>query len=128
MIQNQIKAFVRSVTPFVESSIVGYIAHRFFHKGNVTAAEIAGVGGVFLSAALHWLEIHFPWVGVFLGWIGLPAYAPSAKAQLSDKVAQLQSELDALKTPQSAPEAPVAPATIEATGSATLSAEGSSVA
>lgn len=110
---NQLKAFVRSVFPFLESGAAALIVHYTAHLSPAASAYILGGGGLFLSAALHWLEGHFPWVGVFLGWIGAPAYAPSAKTVLEQQVANLQAELDAWKSAKAA------------TGTATLDASGS---
>jgi hypothetical protein len=128
MVQNQIRAFIRGVMPFVESSIAGFIAHRYFKSSTVTVAQIIAVGGALWSAVLHYLEIHFPWVGVFLGWIGVPAYPQSAKTRLAAQVAALQSEIDTLKGPQTPPEAPTSGPTLEATGQGTFSADSAQVA
>ena len=92
---NNLKAFVRSVFPFIESSAVAAIAHYVYNVSPTHSAEILSLGGVALSAFLHWAETHFPWVGVFLGWIGAPTYAPSAKQALTSHVVQLQEELAA---------------------------------
>ncbi len=110
---NRLKAFIRSVFPFVESAAAAFIARHFGHVSTNASEFILGVGGLGLSGVLHWLEGHFPWVGVFLGWIGAPAYAPSAKTVLEQQVANLQAELDAWKSAKAA------------TGTATLDASGS---
>ena len=119
MNSNRIKSFVRSVFPFAESAAASLIAHYGYHVSPVVATYILGFGGAGLSAVLHWLEGHFPWVGVFLGWVGAPAYSPSLKAVLASsldqaqgQIAQLQKELDAWKT------------AIPATGTATLTTNG----
>ena len=120
MNSNRIKAFIRSVFPFAESAAVAAVAHFGWHVSPAVSTYILGVGGVGLSAVLHWLEGHFPWLGVFLGWVGAPAYAPALKNvlqanldQAEGQIAQLQSEVNAWKT------------AIPATGTATLSANGS---
>ena len=119
MNSNRIKAFIRSVFPFAESAAVAAVAHFGWRVSPAVATYILGFGGVGLSAVLHWLEGHFPWMGVFLGWAGAPAYAPALKNilaanldQAQSEIAQLQKELDAWKT------------AIPATGTATLTANG----
>jgi len=113
VVQNQVKAFIRGVMPFVESSIVASVAHFGFKISPTVSAQIIALGGLGLSAVLHYLETHFKWVGVLLGWIGAPAYAPS----LSATVKSLTAELEALKNPQAvvtdlaSPTAPVEAAT-----------------
>ena len=100
--------------PFLETSAAGLVAHLGFHLSTKTAAiYIAGGGGVVLSGVLNYLEKRFKWVGVLLGWIGAPSYAPS----LSATVKSLTAELEALKNPQAvvtdlaSPTAPVEAAT-----------------
>lgn len=95
---NNLKAFVRSVFPFLESSAIAAIARYAYHVSPTNAAAILSLGGVALSAVIRWTETHFPWVGVFLGWVGAPTYAPSAKQTLKGQVAQLKDELAATQT------------------------------
>ncbi len=103
MTQNQFKAIVRSVMPFVISGVASVIARFGYHVSLDTVIQIVGIAGGGLTIVLHALEAKFPWVGVFLGWIGAPAYAPSAKKSLALTVASLQTELAALKGPAASP-------------------------
>ena len=118
---NNLKAFVRSVFPFLWSSAIAAIAHYAYHASPTHAAAILAVGGVFLAGLIRWLETHFPWVGVFLGWVGAPTYAPSAKATLKQTVAELQDTLAATQK-----ELASWKSAVPATGSATLTADGNS--
>ena len=66
----------------------------------LTIASSLGTG---LTVLLHLLETKFPWVGVFLGYLGAPSYAPSKKvtvnAQLSDarvEINELQRQVAAM--------------------------------
>ena len=115
---NNLKAFVRSVFPFLESSAIAAIAHYAYHVSPTHAAVILSAGGVGLSAVIRWTETHFPWVGVFLGWLGAPTYAPSAKQVLVGQVAQLRDELASTKAELNAWKT-----AIPATGSATLTTD-----
>ena len=114
MSPNLIKSIIRAVFPYLESSAAAAIAHFGFHVSPTSSAAIIALGGTFLATALHSLESKFAWIGVFLGWIGAPAYAPSAKKLLTQTVATLQAEIDALKGPAASPTvadlAPVVPA------------------
>ena len=94
---NTYKAIVRSLTPWAISLVAGLIAHFGWHPSNTLAAQIVGYGGVGLTVAVHALEVKFPWAGVFLGWLGAPAYAPSVKATLVATNAQLQAQLSAIQ-------------------------------
>lgn len=129
MSQNQIRAFIRGLMPFVYAWAAAFIAHLGYHAGPRTTALVLAVTFAVLSALLHWLEIHFPWVGIFLGWIGIPAFPPSKRTTLLAEIARLQTQVLALtpkpaESPQNAPEAPPVPVMLEATGTGTFSAEG----
>ena len=121
MTTNRLKAFLRSVFPFLESGAIAVVTHYTAHLSPTTSAYILGGGGVLLSAVLHWLEGHFPWVGVFLGWIGAPTYAPSAKQTLKGQVAQLQDQLSATQVELNAWKT-----ARPASGTATITADGAS--
>ena len=119
MITNRLKSFVRSVFPFVESYALSLVARYGFHVSPTVATAVLGFGGLGISAAVHWLESHFPWVGVFLGWIGAPTYAPALKTLLASQLNQAQSEIQALQTELNAWKT-----SIPATGAAVLTANG----
>jgi hypothetical protein len=106
MNQNLFKAIVRSLTPWVISAIVYVISHLGYHVTVVTAGEVAAILGTLLTIGAHALEVKWPWFGVLLGWIGAPAYNPSAKAQLQAQVATLQAQLSAITTVISTPSDP----------------------
>ena len=93
---NTVKALVRSLTPWAISVVASVIAHFGYHVSLTTASQITVAVGTVLTIGAHVLERRFPWVGVFLGWIGAPAYAPSVKQSLALKVASLEAEIDAL--------------------------------
>jgi TRAP-type C4-dicarboxylate transport system permease small subunit len=110
MTQNQLKAVVRSLTPWALSVVVAVAAHFGYHLSDVVALQIIlGVGG-FITVAAHALETKFPWVGIFLGWIGVPAYTLSNKATIASLQAQL-SALTAKADEATRPSAPSAPVT-----------------
>ena len=92
-VQNTIKTLIRGLTPLVYSTIAAAVARFGYHVSLATVAQIVAAGTAGLSAILIPLERQFPWFGVFLGWLGAPAYAPSAKNAL---IADLQAKLDAL--------------------------------
>jgi hypothetical protein len=98
--QNTLKAIIRSLTPWALSLIAGVVAHFGWHPSLALEVKIVGIGGAGLTVAVHALEVKFPWVGVFLGWLGAPKYAPSAKNAL---IAELQKKVDALTPPTPAP-------------------------
>ena len=93
---NAFKAIVRSLTPWATSVAVAVIAHFGYHITNVTATQVVIVVGTVLTVALHILETKFAWIGVFLGYIGAPVYAPSNKTSLKTQVAVLEAQLAAL--------------------------------
>ena len=106
---NAFKSIVRSLTPWLTSTVVAVIAHFGYHVSNVVAARIIVVAGAALTVVLHALETQFPWIGVFLGYIGAPVYAPSGKTSLKTQVATLESQLAALTATAAENAAPSAP-------------------
>jgi hypothetical protein len=106
---NAFKSIVRSLTPFAVSSAVSAIAHFGYHISNAVALQIIVAVGAALSIVLHALETQFPWIGVLLGYIGAPVYAPSGKTSLKTQVAMLESQLAALTTAQSEAASPTLP-------------------
>ncbi len=107
--QNAFKSIVRSLTPWLTSTVAAAIAHFGYHVSNVVAAQIIVVAGAALTVVLHALETQFPWIGVFLGYIGAPVYAPSGKTSLKTQVATLESQLAALTATAAEAAAPSAP-------------------
>lgn len=96
MNKNIYKAIVRSLTPWVISGVVYVITHLGYHVSLSTAAAIATVLGTVVTIGAHALEVKWPWFGVFLGWIGAPAYQPTVtKKQLQAEIANLTAQLDA---------------------------------
>ena len=93
---NPFKAIIRSLTPFAIAAVVGGAAHLGYHVTMGTAAAIVAGAGGFITVAVHALEPRYPWVGVFLGWLGAPGYTPTTKVT----VVSLQAEIDALKAQQ----------------------------
>ena len=93
MTQNTLKAIVRSLTPWALSALAGLVAHFGWHPSLALEIQLFTAAGAGLTIVLHAAEKKFPWVGVFFGWLGAPAYAPSAKNAL---IADLQAKLDAL--------------------------------
>lgn len=106
---NAFKSIVRSLTPWLTSTVVAVIAHFGYHVSNVVAAQIIVVAGAALTVVLHALETQFPWIGVFLGYLGAPVYAPSGKTSLKTQVATLESQLAALTATAAESAAPSAP-------------------
>ena len=105
MSQNVLKALVRSLMPLVYAAVAAAIAHFGYHVSNVTVIRMVTVGFAALTVILHSLEVKFPWVGVFLGWFGAPAYAPSVKktqaqqiAEQAQQIIDLQGKVKALST------------------------------
>lgn len=94
---NTLKAIIRSLMPFVYSGVAAIIAHFGYHVSNSTVIQIVAAGFAAATVILHSLEVKFPWVGVFLGWIGAPAYAPSTKVTLVQQLAAQQLEIDGLR-------------------------------
>jgi hypothetical protein len=91
---NLLKATVRSLTPWVISGVVYVITHLGYHVSLSVAAEIAALLGTVVTIGAHALEVKWPWFGVFLGWIGAPAYQPTVtKAQLQKQIDALTAEL-----------------------------------
>src|ERR1019366_915273 len=80
---NAFKAIIRSLMPFVYAGAAALIARFGYHVTNATVIPIVKVVGGVLTIVLHALEPQFPWIGVFLGYIGAPVYAPSAKVTLA---------------------------------------------
>lgn len=99
---NAFKAIIRSLMPFIYSGAAGLIARFGYHVTNSTVIQIVAIAGGVLTIVLHALETQFPWVGVFLGYIGAPIYAPSAKVTLAAsqkaQIAQLEQQLATFTT------------------------------
>src|ERR1035437_6309871 len=99
---NAFKAIVRSLMPFVYSGAAAIIARFGYHVANTTVIQIVTIAGGVLTIVLHALETQFPWIGVFLGYIGAPVYAPSAKVTLAaskkQQIATLEQQLATLAT------------------------------
>ena len=102
---NTIKAIIRSLAPAVYAAIASVIAHFGYHAGSGTVVAIASGAFAILTVVLHAAERKWPWVGAFLGYIGAPNYAPTKKAALALKVADLQAEIARLQA-QNAPVVP----------------------
>lgn len=101
------KTIVRAATPWAISAVV-WSAQRFgLHVNAGTATEVAAVVGTALTVLVPPLEKKWPWVGVFLGWIGAPTYtALTTKAALEAEIVALQNQVNAVVPP--APGTPVA--------------------
>ena len=99
---NSFKAIVRSLMPFVYSGAAALIAHFGYHVSNAVTVQIVTIVGVVLTIVLHALESQFPWIGVFLGYLGAPVYAPSAKVTLAAsqkaQIATLETQLATFAT------------------------------
>jgi hypothetical protein len=94
------KAIVRSLMPWILAG-VGLVIAKAGWKPTPDAevAILTALGGG-LTILLHLVETKFPWVGVFLGYIGAPTYAPATKTivntQLADalnQIAELQRQV-----------------------------------
>ena len=110
MTQNIYKALVRSFTPWVISGIVYLVTHLGYHISMVTATEVAAIIGTLLTLGAHVLEVKWPAFGVFLGWIGAPAYVPvTTKATLQAQINALLSTNNPPLVPTSVPAPVVAP-------------------
>jgi hypothetical protein len=95
--------------PFVYSTAASIIAHLGYHVTMKTTVEIVAIVGAALTILLHALETQFPAVGVFLGYIGAPVYAPSTKTSQAAQIANLEAEIAALLASKEAPSPPSAP-------------------
>jgi len=99
---NAFKAIVRSLMPFVYSGAAALIARFGYHVANTTVIQIVTIAGGLLTIVLHALETQFPWIGVLLGYIGAPIYAPSAKVTLAAsqkaQIATLEQQLATFST------------------------------
>ena len=94
---NTAKSIVRALMPWLISIVASAIAHFGFHVSAGTTIKILAGAGAVLTVALHMLEAKFPWVGVFLGYLGAPVYAPSVKKVQASQIAELQAEVDSLR-------------------------------
>lgn len=94
---NTTKSIIRALTPWLLSTIASVVAHFGFHVSSATTIQILAGAGAVLTVLLHTLEARFPWVGVFLGYLGAPVYAPSVKIVQASQIASLQAEVDALR-------------------------------
>lgn len=106
---NAFKSIVRSLSPFVISGAVSAIAHFGYHVSNAVALQIVLAAGAALAVVLHALETQFPWVGVLLGYIGAPVYAPSGKTSMKTQIAMLEAQLAAMASVQSESTNPTPP-------------------
>jgi len=101
------KTIVRTLTPWAIGAVV-WVAQRLgFHVNAGTATEVAASIGLALTLIVPPLEKKFPWMGVFLGWIGAPTWtANTSKAQLAAQLAALEVQLAGTQGPT--PGTPVA--------------------
>jgi hypothetical protein len=93
---NTFKALIRSLMPFVYSGAAALIAHFGYHVSNSTVIQIVTIGFAGLTIVLHAAESQWPWVGVFLGYVGAPVYAPVVSQ--TTQIAQLEALVAALIT------------------------------
>ena len=93
---NPYKALVRSLMPLLYPAVAAIIAHFGYHVSNAVVIQIVAGGFAGATVLLHTAETRWPWVGVFLGWLGAPGYTPTTKVT----VVSLQAEIDALKAQQ----------------------------
>ena len=96
-VPNVIKSIIRGLTPWAIATAASAIAHFGYHVSPATTIQILAGAGAVLTALLHALEARFPWVGVFLGYLGAPLYAPSKGASQRAQIDALQAEVDALR-------------------------------
>ena len=108
---NAFKAIVRSLMPFIESGAAAAIAHFGYHVSNSTVVQIVAIAGAALTIVLHALETQFPAIGIFLGYLGAPVYAPSPKVSDKARIAQLEAEVAALVAANEEKVSPSAPTT-----------------
>ena len=87
-----LKAIIRSITPWAITTMVTLVARLGYHITLQVAIQILVVAGAALTVVAHLLEKKWPWVGVFLGWIGAPVY-PLTPKQTQAKIANLQAQL-----------------------------------
>ena len=106
---NAFKAIVRSLMPFVLSGAAALIARLGYHVTLTTTTEILGIVGGALTIVLHAAETQWPWVGIFLGYIGAPVYAPSTKVSYEAQIASLQAQMATLLAQQSEAKSPSPP-------------------
>ena len=93
---NALKAIIRSLMPFVESGAAALIARLGYHVSLTTTIAILGIVGGALTILLHALETQWPAIGVFLGYLGAPVYAPSTKISQKSAIATLEAQVAAL--------------------------------
>jgi hypothetical protein len=118
---NTFKAIVRTVMPAIYSGVAAVIAHFGYHVSNAVVIQIVSIGFGGLTLVLHAAEAKWPWVGVFLGYIGAPVYTPSTKttvALLQSQLATALAQLEESKTPSTS-SAPVTPAPAPVTSGGT---------
>jgi hypothetical protein len=92
---NAFKAIVRSLMPLVYSGAAGIIARFGYHVSNSTVIQIVTAGFGVATIVLHAAESQWPAVGVFLGYIGAPVYAPSTKVTLQAQLASVEAQFAA---------------------------------
>jgi len=106
---NTFKAVVRGLMPFIESGAAAIIAHFGYHVSLQTTIEILGIAGAGLTILLHAAETQWPSIGVFLGYIGAPVYAPSTKISQKSEIAALEAKVAALVAAQEEAKSPSPP-------------------
>ena len=93
---NSLKAIIRSLMPFVYSTAASLIAHLGYHVSMKSTVEIVAIVGAALTILLHALETQWPAIGIFLGYVGAPVYAPSTKVSQAQQIAQLEAQIASL--------------------------------
>ena len=109
MSPNTLKAIIRSLTPWAIGLVASLIAKFGYHVSLSVVSQIVGIVGIGLTVIAHALEVKWPWFGVFLGWLGAPAYSPIVtKAELQAQLTALEASLAAANDVSPAPGTPVA--------------------
>jgi hypothetical protein len=106
---NTFKAIVRGLMPFIISGAGAAIAHFGYTVSNSTVIQIVAIAGAALTIILHAAETQWPWVGVFLGYIGAPVYAQSTKISQKAEIAALEAKVAALVAAQEEAKNPSTP-------------------
>jgi hypothetical protein len=96
-VRNLVKSLIRSLMPMLYSLVASAIAHFGYHVSLATVIQIVGGGFVGLTVILHAAEKRWPWVGVLLGYLGAPTYAPPVKVTQAAQIAALQQQLAELQ-------------------------------
>lgn len=106
---NTFKAVIRGLMPWIESGTAAIIAHFGYHVTLQTTIEILGIAGAGLTIILHAAETQWPSIGVFLGYLGAPVYAPSTKISQKAEIAALEAKVAALVAAQEEAKNPSTP-------------------